>query len=325
MKSKKNKQENTGGGDELNKRLSSDFVVHSMPVPISFNSESEAGSSGGSGNHKKTGLIIVSFGILLIGGLIYGAYLLAIKPSLTQKPIIDKSSLEEVAAVQDEILKPIIEPEIIATDPVVEDVATSTIDFPETGTSSEIIYPIDVIDTDGDGLSDAEEKLVGSDENKVDSDNDGNNDLVELRNSYNPAGDGRLIASPYFSTFNNQQLNYSVLYPKDWILKSLNENVIINSADSNYFIQIIHQTNDEHLDINDWFRNELPEQIMGEKLDAKDGSWSGVYRSDGAYFYLGDRKNNNIYIFSLETVEGNIAIYKNIFEVVINNFKLNLK
>lgn len=54
--------------------------------------------------------------------------------------------------------------------------------------------PSSAADTDGDGLSDEEEKIYGSDSQKVDTDGDGYKDGDEVRNGYDPivAGSARL-------------------------------------------------------------------------------------------------------------------------------------
>lgn len=52
-------------------------------------------------------------------------------------------------------------------------------------------------DTDGDGLGDREEvKVYGTDPKKVDTDGDGYNDGDEVKNGYNPNGEGRLLQLP---------------------------------------------------------------------------------------------------------------------------------
>lgn len=45
-------------------------------------------------------------------------------------------------------------------------------------------------DTDGDGLSDFMEGMIGTDMNKADTDGDGYSDMTELENDYNPLGEG---------------------------------------------------------------------------------------------------------------------------------------
>jgi protein-disulfide isomerase len=52
---------------------------------------------------------------------------------------------------------------------------------------------VDDTDTDGDGLSDAQEKTYGTDPNDSDSDDDGYLDGAEVDNGYNPMGEGKLV------------------------------------------------------------------------------------------------------------------------------------
>ena len=48
------------------------------------------------------------------------------------------------------------------------------------------------LDTDGDGLFDDEEKTYGTDPTKADTDGDSFSDGVEVKNGYNPLGEGKL-------------------------------------------------------------------------------------------------------------------------------------
>ncbi|MCX6795413.1 MAG: thrombospondin type 3 repeat-containing protein [Candidatus Falkowbacteria bacterium] len=327
FKDKKSEQESASGLSVEN-RLSQDFVVHNMPSPISTSTIFRQTSAAASGNHKKTGIIIISFGVLLIIGLIYGAYVLVIKPATkpasqpTQqnaKPVNPANTQNPVTETpsQNTTTVPLVEMPIVNS----SSTATSTIEVPSTPKMETFL------DTDGDGLSDVEEALFGSDPGKIDTDGDGNADLIELQSSYNPAGTGRLASSSKIVSYRNPSLKYSFIYPKDWVLKSLNENetVLITSADENYFIQIIHQSNQSNLDILDWYAAEFPDQIAGEARSAADGSWSGVYKADKSVFYLNDKAKKNIYVFSLGAVEGSTINYERLFEIVIDNFKLNTK
>lgn len=65
----------------------------------------------------------------------------------------------------------------------------------------ELLYTSPVmimIDSDGDGLSDDIEKGLGTDPHNVDTDNDSYNDSDEIKNGYNPLGQGkfRMLLSP---------------------------------------------------------------------------------------------------------------------------------
>jgi len=49
------------------------------------------------------------------------------------------------------------------------------------------------VDTDGDGIPDALEKLLGTDPNKADTDGDGYNDKTEILSGYDPLGAGKVV------------------------------------------------------------------------------------------------------------------------------------
>ncbi|MBU1202834.1 hypothetical protein KKH39_02220 [Patescibacteria group bacterium] len=51
----------------------------------------------------------------------------------------------------------------------------------------------DTDDTDGDGLTDYEESVLGTDPNNPDTDGDGYSDGQEMENGYNPLGDGQIF------------------------------------------------------------------------------------------------------------------------------------
>jgi hypothetical protein len=73
------------------------------------------------------------------------------------------------------------------------------------------------VDTDGDGLTDQAELVIGTDPHKADSDGDGVNDATEVRSGQNPLGDqplgtGILNSVPTTGTTLNDvaALNYHV-------------------------------------------------------------------------------------------------------------------
>lgn len=54
------------------------------------------------------------------------------------------------------------------------------------------IMDIGKLDTDGDGVDDELERLIGTDINSQDTDNDGYDDKLEIDNQYNPNGNGKI-------------------------------------------------------------------------------------------------------------------------------------
>jgi len=59
------------------------------------------------------------------------------------------------------------------------------------GASRELKQTTTAVDTDHDGLSDADEPKYGTDPKKADTDDDGYDDATEIKNGYNPLGSGR--------------------------------------------------------------------------------------------------------------------------------------
>ena len=56
----------------------------------------------------------------------------------------------------------------------------------------EPVAPLGQLDSDGDGISDEIEGVIGTDPTKKDTDGDGFTDKVEIKNGYNPLGAGKL-------------------------------------------------------------------------------------------------------------------------------------
>ncbi len=52
---------------------------------------------------------------------------------------------------------------------------------------------LESVDSDGDGLSDADEFFYGTNVNRADTDNDGYSDLQEINGGFNPLGEGKLL------------------------------------------------------------------------------------------------------------------------------------
>lgn len=316
--------------NNLNSRLDQDFIVHNMPSPVCSSTTLKREEGVAPGNHKKTGLIIIILGTLLIVGMVYVAYILMIKPTTTNNQTQKEEQLPALANNPEPTN--LLSQAPISSSPLAPENnnPTTTIESSITPVEPEVVAipkSATLIDADSDGLSDAEEQLIGSNPDKIDSDGDGNTDLIEIKNSYNPAGNGRLASSSRMVFYRNSSLKYSFIYPKDWILKSLNgnETIMVSSADENYFVQIIHQVNQDGLNITDWYQKEFSGQAMGEALAAGDASWQGVFNLDRSVFYLNNQANKSIYVFSLGSVEGSTVDFVNLFELIINNFRLNSK
>ena len=179
------------------------------------------------------------------------------------------------------------------------------------------------LDTDNDGLTDNEEGYFGSSFQASDSDGDGFNDLSEIINLYNPAGDGSLVDNPNISKYVNTTYTYNILHPTSWTLSQVggDESVVIRSRD-NQFIQIIVQPNSVNQTIDNWYRAQFDVSSIDGSRKVSGSNWSGIKSEDGLIVYITDTSNNSIFTISYNLGESNVLEYKNIFNLVIGSLEV---
>lgn len=80
-------------------------------------------------------------------------------------------------------------------------------------------------DTDRDGLTDAEELLLGTDAALADTDRDGYDDALELMNLYNPSGIApqRLLDAGLVYEYKHPTLGWSVYIPRSWTIAAIGQ------------------------------------------------------------------------------------------------------
>jgi len=178
-------------------------------------------------------------------------------------------------------------------------------------------------DSDGDGLTDKEESLLGCDLNNMDSDGDGYNDLSEVMNLYNPAGKDKLINNSNISKYLNNSFNYNLLYPANWIFSTVggDESIMFKSSD-NQFIQVIAQDNQDRESIGNWYKKQFNiTMINSAKLIITD-NWQGIKSEDGLTIYLTDKQYNHIITITYIPGQDNVLDYVNILEMVIKSLEI---
>ncbi len=180
-----------------------------------------------------------------------------------------------------------------------------------------------ILDADSDGLSDDEELALGTDNLLPDSDGDTYGDLSELGNGYNPTGSDKLAASTYLTKYQSQTGKYEIYYPKAWTLKSLNNDyATIISAPDNSLMQISVQGNPKIQNISSWYDSTFSLETPSTNRVQKGNGWEGVMGEDNLNFYLTDTDRENIYIISYIPALSDRLAYPNIFEMIINSFKI---
>jgi len=275
---------------------------------------------------KTTGLIIIIGGVivlLIVAVALY--YFLFKKPSvvINQEPSIvtENNQSNQTPINQNQIATGTEETSL----PTSEEIATSTVatTTPETATEGTELSLSFGADSDNDGLTDAEETLLGISTSTPDTDGDGYLDGAELINLYNPAGVGKLTANSRIALYENKTFSYDLLYPAIW-QTSVNggDDSVMFKTDDNQFIQIIVQPNVNEETLDDWYMEQLGTSIINETDRVNSSNWQGVKSPDGLNVYLMNKKQN--YIFSLTYNPGgaNILEYFNIFQMMVKSFNL---
>lgn len=328
----------------INSRVHSDLIVHNMPSPsrlkgsVSRSATMSLNFSSGqpskpANNSKLLGLVIIIGGFIFIGILIYLSYRFIIYPSSTTSlsssqtgPATSTPAADQTpAATPVNNLSATSSLDLSSLAPQALDAATSTIPTSSDLLNATASAPV-ILDSDNDGLNDEEEAVLGTSATLADSDKDAYSDLAELTSGHNPIGSGTLKDEVNLTVYNNKSLLYSLVYPKIWPVKSLNDgNTIIFNTPDESLIQVSVQDNTNKASILSWYQESFPNVTLSyDKLKNSD-SWEGIMGEDGLNFYLTDKKRNNIWVFSyIPAVEQRVA-YPNIFKMMINSLVISSK
>jgi hypothetical protein len=320
--------ENNPTAANIEKDIEKNVIIRVMPKKFK--------AFGAAKKSKKTiGAVIALVGILLMAAAVYFGYKFIIntdkQASVENIPQNTAPKTEEKEnAVSETPVKPVVEEKKETTPTVKEEEkewVSSATSSPLIGSSTESVatsaeqVKISAGDSDGDGLSNAEEEILGTDPAKIDSDGDTYSDLSELDNSYNPAGAGKITDNIRLRDWRSGSFKYSVLIPASWNIKETGQGEsMIFSAPDNSFVQIVSAANPEKRDILSWYNDQAAETpAVAAAVVIKNG-WQGIYSSDGNIFYLTDGAYGNIFTVSYVPADENNPAYKNIFRMVVNSF-----
>jgi len=181
-----------------------------------------------------------------------------------------------------------------------------------------------IIDSDGDLLSDKEEIILGTDKDSNDSDEDGFDDLQEVLTLNNPIGEGIIEANENMAQYRNTELNYSLFYPSVWSYNKLNDNGSVKfQTIDNQNIQIIIPMNSDNLTIEEWYATEVSAKRIKQGQKINKNNWEGLKSENGlnAYIIHPSFKDRVFVIFYTPGIE-NVLDYKNIFDMMVNSFTI---
>jgi len=306
-----------GSDTKKEDKLSQDFITHNMPAPHRFsgqtfsdgsNKSDKAITVSGPESHHKVGLLIICGGLILIAALFYFGYSYFIKPYLattTVQPtnIITEKPITPVATTTTPVTSS-LPVETVATDTPLISTSTS-----QAASSSEITFPeetpviatsavVSTVDSDADGLTDAEEKIMGTDPNKADTDSDGYLDLAELRSDYDPLVPGKKNSETSKILSYKIDTKATTIYPATWetTRSEADSAVVFSDPDNKAFIQVTYQNNPGKITPSVWFAQQFSGILPGEAVSGE--SWQGFYSTDGLSAYIFNKDLTKVYSFS---------------------------
>jgi len=195
----------------------------------------------------------------------------------------------------------------------------------EPSSGEETVEPTTAQDDDSDGLSNAEELVLGSNVNSSDSDGDKFKDLEEFNNNYNPAGSGKLSNNTNLGSYLNTTFNFSLLYPVKWDRTiALTDDSVMFTAPNKQFMQILVQPNSSQAEIVEWYQATFNvTNIPNEQLVISE-SWDGVKAPNGLTIYLTNKDKSYIFVVTYNLGTLNTLEYKNILDMMLRSLKLGV-
>ncbi len=163
-------------------------------------------------------------------------------------------------------------------------------------TTPTLLLPVlalsNTIDFDGDGLTDVEEELYGTDISNPDTDKDNFPDGIEIVNLYDPIvfAPASIVTSTAIDMYINKQHDWSVIHPVDWLaspLDSTNEDEVFLTSITGEYISITSYTLENNESFLAWFSKNNPEVVYSSLVSWKNRmGQSGWYEPHQLRYYF---------------------------------------
>lgn len=178
-------------------------------------------------------------------------------------------------------------------------------------------------DTDKDGLTDNEEVIWGSGQNKPDTDGDGFLDGEEIANGYSPTSTATLSVDPNAKTYTNTSYHYSILYPARWVegqLDNSDEDILL-TAETGEFVEVTVTSNPKQQTAKEWYLDQFPD-LKSKDLQTFEtaGGLSGTKSQNGLTGYLATP--DIIYVITYNIGTRTAANFLNTFDMMLKTFQV---
>jgi hypothetical protein len=180
-------------------------------------------------------------------------------------------------------------------------------------------------DSDGDGLTDKEEEVFGTDPGVKDTDGDGYSDSHELFYLYNPSGKEpmRLIDSSLVKEFKNDGFEYSVYYPSNWALgdvKSDGSDVLFSTITGENIEARVFDKNSGD-DFSAWFSKWAPGEKFSDLVHFESYfKTKGWKRNDSLVYYF--VTDSRVYVLVYHpSINSSVVNYPHVLEVMARSFQ----
>jgi len=179
---------------------------------------------------------------------------------------------------------------------------------------------ISSLDADADGLTDLEEKLLGTSDINNDSDGDSYTDQDELSSLYNPAGTGPLKDNPRIASYGDSKNKFKFYYPAEITLDIVDSgSVVVVNLNDNESIQILVSLDNNGLSARDWYSKTFAIDLDNVSMYSKEG-FTAVLHKNGNIVYITDDTNDRMFIVSYSALLDKFN-YKNIFNMIVDSLE----
>ncbi len=178
-------------------------------------------------------------------------------------------------------------------------------------------------DLDGDGLTDGEERLYGTNPEISDSDGDGYPDAAELLNGYDPTKPAASLAdSGLFISYSHPA--YSIIYPRGWEVRQQGEtkDEVLFIAATDEFIEVLIIPNISGLSLSQWYEQEFSVTDSSQLTVVEVNNLPGLRSSDNRNYYLikeGDK--SQIFILTYNIGNASLTNFATTFQIMVKNFR----